>query len=204
MSIPTITEADLRRTIKALICADKEPLLSEDQIDVLVRQSFRRDANNNAPELAFERVGSKEYKTGTRMVPMNRNGHVYICITSGVTASSEPSFSGESEEVVTDGSCVWMETGTTAWEPTYNQFASISLGWELKAAECAGIYQFSSDGQSFNRQQVYEHCIEMAKQWRMKKTGAATIHSSIKNNSSVADAFVWQLPEQILEDRGIL
>lgn len=202
MAIPDMTEAELRTTIKALVNADSAPVLSSAEIDVLVRQSYLVDKNRKTPDIAFERVGNTVYAVGQRMVPMNRNGHTYVCTTAGTTAATEPTFPGTSEEIVTDGTVEWTEAGLASWVPTYDQFAAIGDGWEMKAAKLVGNYQFASDGQTFNRQQVYDHCMEMASSWKRRKNGSVSIISSVRKRGLFPDAFTAQLPEQVIENLG--
>lgn len=202
MAIPDKTEAELRLEIKTLVQADALPVLSESQIDILVRQSFLPDTMRNVPDLAFERVGNKAYVVGQKMIPMNRNGHVYVCTTAGITNATEPTFPGDTEEVVIDGTAQWTENGVAKWTPTYDTFAAIGDGWEMKASMCVGNYAFSSDGQTFNRQQVYDHCMDMAKSWKRRKAGTTHVISEIKARSKVPDAFAAQLPDVVLEELG--
>lgn len=204
MAIPAKTEAELRQEIKSLVQSDSEPILQESQIDILVRQSFLKDSSNYVPDLMFERVGSKRYTVGMRMVPMNRNGHSYICVQSGVTSAIEPTFPGETEEVITDGTVVWNESSIIYWTPTYNPFAAIGFGWEMKASMCVADYQFSSDGQTFNRQQVYEHCMKQAAEWRKRTHGTTRVQSALRNSRVIPDAFTPQYSEQRLEDLGLV
>lgn len=52
-----------------------------------------------------------------------------------------------------------------AWTPTYDVYAAAVAGWELKAGRAAGHYGIAEDGQSFSRQQVYDHCMRMARHY---------------------------------------
>jgi len=45
---------------------------------------------------------------------------------------------------------------------SYDLNAAAADVWRRKAAYAAKMYQFSSDGQSFNRQQFFQHCNQMA------------------------------------------
>jgi hypothetical protein len=43
-----------------------------------------------------------------------------------------------------------------SWIPTYDLYAAAADIWQQKAATVAADYQFSSDDQSFSRQQVFD------------------------------------------------
>lgn len=51
------------------------------------------------------------------------------------------------------------------WIPTYNFNKAAARGWEIKAGKCSDLFNFSSDVNSFQRQQIYQHCIEMSQRY---------------------------------------
>jgi len=55
---------------------------------------------------------------------------------------------------------------TVGWIPTWNINLAVSIGWELKAGKVAGAYNFSDMGQKFDRKQMYDNCLAMAKRYR--------------------------------------
>ena len=60
------------------------------------------------------------------------------------------------------------------WTPTWDLNIGAAEGWRWKAAKVAGNYGFSTDGQSFNREQVHDHCLRMSESFKRRITG--TIH----------------------------
>jgi hypothetical protein len=54
----------------------------------------------------------------------------------------------------------------TEWEPTWNLAAAAARGWIIKAGKVAGLFPFSTDGQSYQRDQMHRMCIETANEWR--------------------------------------
>lgn len=48
------------------------------------------------------------------------------------------------------------------WAPTYALRAAAAEGWRMKAGKASSQFAFSEDGQSFQPQQVIEHCLKMA------------------------------------------
>lgn len=65
----------------------------------------------------------------------------------------------------------------SGWVATYDVNAAVSLGWEWKAGKAAGDFRFSTDGQAFNREQVFAHCMAMAR--RYSSAGSVTVGSIV-------------------------
>jgi hypothetical protein len=54
----------------------------------------------------------------------------------------------------------------TDWTPTWNLHAAAARGWIMKAGKVAGLFPFSTDGQSYQRDQMHRMCIETAREYR--------------------------------------
>ena len=52
------------------------------------------------------------------------------------------------------------------WVPRWNLRAAAATGWEWQAGQASGDFDFGEDGQRFNRSQVIEHCLRMARIYR--------------------------------------
>jgi len=48
---------------------------------------------------------------------------------------------------------------------TWNLDSAAAAGWLVKAGKCANRFNFSSDVNSFSRDQLYQHCIMQAKKY---------------------------------------
>jgi hypothetical protein len=60
------------------------------------------------------------------------------------------------------------------WVPTYDLNRAAAEGWRWKAAQLAGShFDFSADGATYNRQQLYTNCLEMARRYSAKVVTAA-------------------------------
>jgi hypothetical protein len=65
------------------------------------------------------------------------------------------------------------------WTPTYSRvgcWRAIAEGWQIKAGLAAPRFDFTTDGQSFRRSQIMDHCEAMAVKYRRKlakSTGSA-------------------------------
>jgi len=58
-----------------------------------------------------------------------------------------------------------------AWVPTWDLKYAAAAGWDLKSAYCANRFRFrAEEQQTFDRQQIFEHCQAMAKRYRRYAT----------------------------------
>jgi len=65
------------------------------------------------------------------------------------------------------------------YEATWDMRYAASLGWELKAARAAGGFRFEEDTQVFYREQVFNHCEEMAKRYRRGASLVALVNTEV-------------------------
>jgi hypothetical protein len=54
----------------------------------------------------------------------------------------------------------------TGWTPTWDLEGAARKAWITKAGKVAGLFPFSTDGQSYQRDQMHRMCLEMADQYR--------------------------------------
>ena len=76
------------------------------------------------------------------------------CISAAVTADADGVLPSES-----------------GWVPTYSRrgiWLAIVRGWEAKASAAADRFDFTTDGQSFRRSQVIDHCEARAATYRRR------------------------------------
>jgi hypothetical protein len=52
------------------------------------------------------------------------------------------------------------------WASTYDLDAAVADGWEIKAGRAAAGYDFGEDSQRFNRSQIHDQCMAMARLYR--------------------------------------
>jgi hypothetical protein len=146
--------AERALAILKLQCAyDAEPTVTEAELTLI------RDEEVHAA--TYETATAYVY--GDIIVPTARNGHSYMCIVAGTSGATEPDWpiAGQSQIGDGTGDLVWQENGPD-WDNLYRLDAATRRAWLLKAAKAAGNYQFSTNDQSFNRQQVHDHCMKMA------------------------------------------
>ena len=64
--------------------------------------------------LATTWAATTAYGAGARVLPSDRNGHVYLAITPGISASSEPTWPTGAAATVDDNEVTWQEGGSEA------------------------------------------------------------------------------------------
>jgi hypothetical protein len=104
------------------------------------------------------------YKIGDKVQPLSPNGHFYKCVEIGFSAATEPVWTRRYADTVRDGvTLVWEECGEDLDGNLYNTRNAIHDAWMLKASMSAKDFDVSIDQQKWNRSQIYEHCLEMAR-----------------------------------------
>jgi hypothetical protein len=56
--------------------------------------------------------------------------------------------------------------GEAGWVPTWNIPYAAAKGWELKSTRLTTKFMFMSGGKMFSRNQMFEHCMQMARHFR--------------------------------------
>lgn len=86
-----------------------------------------------------------------------------------VQSSLEPTLSSDEIQAILNMVKVVDSNGyaptSALWTGTYDLRRAAAEGWRLKAAKAASYYAFSDSGASYNRQQIYDHCISIMKEY---------------------------------------
>lgn len=70
------------------------------------------------------------------------------------------------------------EPSSADWTPTYSPegvWRAIARGWEMKASNAVGRFDFTTDGQQFRRSQIVAHCHAKAAEARRKLATSVTM-----------------------------
>lgn len=70
-----------------------------------------------------------------------------------------------------------LSPGSVGYLDTWDLNGAISAVWAIKAARCAGDFNFSADGSSFSKADILAHCLEMEAKYaaRSQTGGLGTI-----------------------------
>ena len=169
-------EAAARAELEIMVQADIDPVLTEVDVDTLMARARRVDRAGNSPRnvtTADAWAASTGYLAGDVIVV---DGRWWRCLVPGTSAATEPTWPLFARQPVTetrvaDGDVLWVDNGLQ-WEPTYDLHAAARMGWRLKAGKVANAYSFQTDGQTFQRQQMIQHCLAMAEQHRPRGVGS--------------------------------
>jgi hypothetical protein len=151
---------DLEEAMALLIgrvVPEEEPVLSEDQLYRLLDRAAR----------ATVWTASTAYAYGDVVVPTTRQGHRYRVVEAGTSDATEPDWTtvpGYAGGFQTDGGVIWQEDGLHYLD-LWDVDQAAHEGWLLKAAMAAGNYEFTEAGLNLKRQQVVQHCRQMALTW---------------------------------------
>jgi hypothetical protein len=69
---------------------------------------------------------------------------------------------------IVDNDVTWMAVNYTPWFGTWDTALAACEGWRRKAGLTANGYQFSDQGKSLMRNQIFEQCLKMATQYGKK------------------------------------
>lgn len=149
--MPTLAskKADALARLKLYCAHDTAPVISTDLgviLDTVLRARY------------WEASAAKV--VGDVVLPTVANGYRYRCTKAGTAGASEPTWPMRQAATVTDGTVEWTEDGPDYDNP-YDIRAAIHAAWMLKASRASVL--FTDD--AGQREQVYKHCLEMAKQY---------------------------------------
>lgn len=112
------------------------------------------------------------YNFGDIILPSVKQGHRYRCTVAGTSdPTTEPLWpktqgSTITETVIdTQGNVLtWQEFGPD-FQNIYDVRLAAYRGWMLKAAKASKFYNVRLGGQQFDREQLYQHCLQQAAQF---------------------------------------
>lgn len=162
-------------TLRLLCAAAEEPTLDDGELTRVLARARRVDAAGTGPAnvtttadwtaATVVTVGTVVQQPGVRRWWVAENSG-----TTGATAPTWPTFTTQpaSDVYVVDGTVVWEDAGPE-WHPTYDLNTAAAECWAVKAGRAAAKFSFTTDGQSFQRQQIAARCLEMAAYYRRRR-----------------------------------
>lgn len=96
-----------------------------------------------------------------------------------VQSSVDPTLSDDEITTLLANASVVDSTGLAPthddWTATYDLNRAAAAGWRLKAGKAANRFSFGSDVNRFDRKQIHDNCLAMAKEYSRKIGGAVTV-----------------------------
>lgn len=173
-------ESAARDRLHQLVARDQDPVLTVDEVDLLLEDARRPDRAGNLPSNVTGDVSawasSTAYLAGQVVKTTQTPRRYWRAQNSGVSAATTPSwpdYAGviRTGNTLTEGSVRWEDIGAD-WAPTFDIDAAAAAGWRVKASKAAGRFDFTEDGQSFSRSQVVAHCNAMAASFEKRAPGS--------------------------------
>jgi hypothetical protein len=101
-----------------------------------------------------------------------------------MTASDTDPTLSDSELMLLLGMCQlededWLAPDDVDWTGTYNLNLGAAEGWRWKAGKCSNRFAFRDDLNDYQRQQVNEHCLKIAKEYSRKIAVSALVRSPL-------------------------
>lgn len=158
-----MTEAEAIERLGRLVAKDTAPTLTDAELADLLSVGILADSAEHAAEAdSAEWAASTAYVVGDTVVPTSRTGRRYIVTIAGSSDASEPSW--PTSGTVVDGGVTWELDAAlpAAWLPTYDLALAAAEGWRYKAGRVSDRFRFSQEGEGYDRNQIFEHCLRMA------------------------------------------
>lgn len=143
-------ESDARTRLEQMVSATSAPALVSTEIDTLME--IARGG------LLRWRAGA-EYGVGAIVVPTSGVlDHEYIVTAGGLAGTVQPAWPLAPGGVVMMGTVTYQEHGSPE---RWDLYGAAAEGWLLKAGKAAGRFDFSADGQTYDRSQVHAQAMKM-------------------------------------------
>jgi hypothetical protein len=189
------SEVNARAKLSDMVAATVFPTLSAEQLTRLLRESRRIDQYGWLPSWDDNiewRAGA--YEVDDIVVPVTRNGHVYIVSVAG-TAVTEPDWPLEAQGTVTQDGVEYTEVTDflTVWYGAWDLNRAAAEGWRIKAGLVSNRHDFANNSGNYNPAQVFDHCMKMADHYNSKQIAAITLASGRWNGTG-------RIPGAHLED----
>lgn len=162
--------AEAINQLRSMCAADSHPVLDDSAILLALDAARRPDQAGNSPantDQASAHAVATEFAAGAVIKVGTRWWRAVVTATTGATAPSWPDLDGYPARGsrVVDGDMTWIDNGAE-WAPTWSLRTAAAEVWARKAAVAAGDYDFGTDGQTFSRGQVIDHCLRMERRYR--------------------------------------
>jgi hypothetical protein len=185
-----VTRAEALLRLERMLGGSTPPKLSPEELGDLLDAAALADASGRARSSDTPWTGATAYDVGALVVPTFETGRLYRVTVAGTSGEAEPLWPS-SGTVVLDGVTYELDTTTTptAWKPTYDLAVAAAEGWRQKAGLTSDRFRFGEGGDSYERQQVFEHCLKMAGLYESKAAAGGAIVGDSGAGQSGAGTF---------------
>lgn len=187
------SEIDVRARLSDLVAATVFPVLSSAQIDRLLRAARRTDDYGWRSSWDEEWAPATVYALNHVIVPITRNGHVYIVTVAGTSGAVEPTWPVTVQGTVALNGVTYQEVTSflSVWYGSWDLFRAAAEGWRIKAGMVSNRHAFGSNGGNYNPEQLFEHCNKMAEYYAAKTIGSIVQGTGRWNGSGRIPGAHW-------------
>lgn len=161
--------------LSLLTDADCDPVLTVADLAQVLAASVRTDAAGNTSknvDTAPTWAAGYVYAVGDVVTADPAVGRWWICTTPGRSNVTQPVWPAASRSrpgdlMVVEDEVVWTFAGTK-WTPTWDMNAAAALAWQVKSGRASSRFNFTADGQNFQRAQLFDHCRQMERSFRRR------------------------------------
>lgn len=192
------TAAALFRLTEAT-AASVDPTLTTPELNDLLLWGSRADVNGNSPLAVFTAQdaamtqGSGILTSATSQfsakdvglaIQVDGAGPVDIPLETTIASYQSPTqvtLVANASTTVTAAQLI-LARQNPLWTPTYSIYWAAAEGWRWKAAKVTNRYKFMADGSSFSREQLFDQCMVMVKEYELR---AANEPMSIRSRGNL-------------------
>jgi len=194
----SLTYQEAKERLAGMVALGEEPTLPDGSLDDLLRMARTIDRWGTAPD-AFPIWTQKTYAVGDQVVPSNRGESaptswssvnyippmvpfsaavIWRVTVAGDSGADEPVWTTPVVPGVTtvvDGGVTWQAVGTTPWYGAWDLGLAACEGWRRKAALASSGYQFTDQSKTLMRNQIFDQCLKMAREYGKKTLRSASM-----------------------------
>lgn len=201
-----MTRAEALVRLERMLGGSTPPALSPDELGDLLDGSALADASGRLSSADIVWTAGAALAIGDLVVPSSRSGMLFrVTATDGAAGAAEPIWPS-SGSVTLDGVTYERDTTAvpTAWQATYNLALAAAEGWRYKAGLVSDRFRFADGGDSYDRNQIFDHCLKMAELYEGKVRAGGIVVGNEGSFQHGAGTFTLGGPETVVvmgEDR---
>ena len=174
-----VTEAEVRERLERLVAASTSPTLGAGEISALLRGAVRPDSAGRLYTDDVAWTANAALAVGDRVVPASRTGSVFVVTASdGAAGATEPDWPATGSVTLDGVTYELAADAPAAWRPTYDLAAAVAEGWRMKAGLVSDRFRFADDGDTYDRDQIFAHCVRMAEHYEAKAAAGGLLVGS--------------------------